>query len=141
MLVKLIGKNVLYKLKLSEEKNGNYWITNNEGKKLINIVEKNNEWVIFSSEQVKIIKTEAINSFNISKIISDSNNILNEVILKENRIYYISLKNSPNSLFLLICEPIYEKNFIHLKYPNFTQITIGNSAECDIFYDNPLKPD
>ena len=39
MLVTLIGKNVLYKLKLPTKKTGNYWITDDDGKKLINIVE------------------------------------------------------------------------------------------------------
>ena len=41
MLVTLIGKNVLYKLKLPTKKTGNYWITDDDGKKLINIVGKN----------------------------------------------------------------------------------------------------
>ena len=42
MLVTLIGKNVLYKLKLPTKKTGNYWITDDDGKKLINIVGKFN---------------------------------------------------------------------------------------------------
>ena len=55
MLVTLIGKNVLYKLKLPTKKTGNYWITDDDGKKLINIVGKNNEWQMYSNEQVKIL--------------------------------------------------------------------------------------
>ena len=69
MLVTLIGKNVLYKLILPHKKTGNYWITNSDdGKKLVNIIGKNNEWNIYSNEQAKILDPRAINSWNISKI-------------------------------------------------------------------------
>ena len=53
MLVTLIGKNVLYKLKLPTKKTGNYWITDDDGKKLINIVGKSNEWQMYSNEHNK----------------------------------------------------------------------------------------
>ncbi len=61
MLVTLIGKNVLYKLILPHKKTGNYWITNSDdGKKLVNIIGKNNEWNIYSNEQAKILDPRAI---------------------------------------------------------------------------------
>ena len=50
MLVTLIGKDNLYKIRLPNKKTGDYWITDNEsGKKLINIIGKNNEWQIYSN--------------------------------------------------------------------------------------------
>ena len=138
MLVTLIGKNVLYKLKLPTKKTGNYWITDDDGKKLINIVGKNNEWQMYSNEQVKILNPQSIKSLNISKIAKDIMNIIKGVKLIERNIYYISLASNPNMLYILLCEPIYEKNYIHIKTSNFQEITIGKSLSCDIVYNNSL---
>ncbi len=139
MLVTLIGKNVLYKLKLPDDKSGNYWIMSDDGKKLVNIIGEKNEWLICSNEQTKILKTQAITSFNVAKVSKEMENVYNEVVLKENSIHYISLKSNPNILYILICEPVYEKNYIHLQTTsNFQQITIGKSSDNDIIYDNPL---
>lgn len=138
MLVTLIGKNVLYKLKLPTKKTGNYWITDDDGKKLINIVGKNNEWQMYSNEQVKILNPQSIKSLNISKIAKDIMNIIKGVKLIERNIYYISLASNPNMLYILLCEPIYEKNYIHIKISNFQEITIGKSLACDIVYNNSL---
>lgn len=41
-------------------------------------------------------------------------------------------------LYILLCEPIYEKNYIHIKTSNFQEITIGKSLACDIVYNNSL---
>ena len=142
MLVTLIGKDNLYKIKLPHKKTGDYWITNSEdGKKLINIIGKNGEWQIYSNEQVKILNPREINSMNISKVVRNNSNIINYINLKENSIYYVSLASNPNTLYILICEPIYEKNFIHLKTNNFQEITIGNNENNDIIYRNALIKD
>ena len=138
MILKLIGKDVLYKLKLSDEKNGNYWVMSDDGKKLVNVIGKDNEWVICSTEQAKILKVEAIKSFNISKVTKNSNNIISELVLKEKSIHYISLSSNPNELYVLLCEPIYEDDFIHIKAQNFQKIKIGQDSSCDIIYNNPL---
>ena len=37
MLVTLIGKNILYKTKLPNKQAGNYWITDDDGKKILNM--------------------------------------------------------------------------------------------------------
>lgn len=120
MLVTLIGKDNLYKIRLPNKKTGDYWITDNEsGKKLINIIGKNNEWQIYSNEQAKILNPRVVNSINISKIVKSSSNILSYINLKENGIYYVSLAENPNTLYILLCESVYEKNFVHLKTNNF----------------------
>ena len=139
MLVTLIGKNVLYKLILPHKKTGNYWITNSDdGKKLVNIIGKNNEWNIYSNEQAKILDPRAINSWNISKIVKNKANIFSEIKLQENGIYYISLASNPNMLYILLCEPTYERDFIQLNAKNFQEITIGRKADSDIIYNNSL---
>ena len=141
MLITLIGKNVLYKLKLPKKRTGNYWITDDEGKKLVNIIGRNNEWQVYSNEQAKILNPRAIKSLNVSQIAKDVMNIIRGVKLVERNIYYISLSSNPNFLYILLCEPIYEKNFIHIKASNFQEITIGKSLNCDIVYDNSLIND
>ena len=139
MLVTLIGKNSLYRLKLPNKKTGNYWITNSDdGKKLVNIIGKNNEWQIYSNEQTKILNPKAIDSWNVSKIVKNSANIFNGVNLRENGIYYISLASNPNMLYILLCEPVYERDFIQLNAGNFQEITIGRDSACDIIYNNSL---
>ena len=91
MLVTLIGKNVLYKLKLPTKKTGNYWITDDDGKKLINIVGKSNEWQMYSNEQVKILNPQSIKSLNISKIAKDNeHNKRGKINRKKYLLYFIS---------------------------------------------------
>ena len=41
-------------------------------------------------------------------------------------------------LYILLCEPIYQRNFIQIKTQNFQEITIGKSLNCDIIYNNSL---
>ena len=53
MIVTLIGKNVLYKTKLPKVTIGNYWITGENDKKLINIEGKNGNWKITSNNLLK----------------------------------------------------------------------------------------
>ena len=90
MLVTLIGKNTLYKLKLPNEHDGNYWIKNDNETKLVNIFGRKDEWQICSNEQVKILAPKSITSFNISKIKDDPKNIINKVVLREGCIYYLA---------------------------------------------------
>ena len=141
MLVTLIGKNILYKIKLPNKQTGNYWITDDDGKKILNIIGKNNEWQIYSNDQIKILDPRAIRSFNVSKVAKDVVNIISGVRLKENSIYYLSISSNPNMLYILLCEPIYQRNFIQIKTQNFQEITIGKSLNCDIIYNNTLIND
>lgn len=141
MLVTLIGKNILYKIKLPNKQTGNYWITDDDGKKILNIIGKNNEWQIYSNDQIKILDPRAIRSFNVSKVAKDIVNIISGVRLKENSIYYLSISSNPNMLYILLCEPIYQRNFIQIKTQNFQEITIGKSLNCDIIYNNSLIND
>jgi len=141
MLVTLIGKNILYKIKLPNKQTGNYWITDDDGKKILNIIGKNNEWQIYSNDQIKILDPRAIRSFNVSKVAKDVVNIISGVRLKENSIYYLSISSNPNMLYILLCEPIYQRNFIQIKTQNFQEITIGKSLNCDIIYNNSLIND
>ena len=139
MLVTLIGKNNLYKLRLPNKKTGNYWIADREdGKKLVNIIGMNDEWHIFSSELVKVLDPRTINSWNISKLVKNPANIIKNIQLRENSIHYISLANNPGMLYILICEPIYERDFTQIHTNEFQEVTIGREKSCDIVYNNTL---
>lgn len=56
MKIKLIGKNKLVSLTLPQRVYGNYWITNEEKENLINIEAINDNWVIKSNTEIKIVE-------------------------------------------------------------------------------------
>ena len=89
MIVTLIGKNVLYKTKLPEVAIGNYWITDANSKKLINIEGHGENWIIFSNNNTKIVRPKSLTSPNVSKIMQSKENIISGITLKEYSMYYI----------------------------------------------------
>lgn len=138
MIVTLIGKNVLYKTKLPKVAIGNYWITDENDKKILNIEGNEGNWKIVSNNNVKIIKPKSLTSLNVSKIAQIEENVIKEISLKEYSMYYIYLKDCSNNVFILYCAPTYEEHFTHLNIKSSQEILIGNSEKCHIFYNNPL---
>ena len=138
MIVNLIGKDIIYKTRLPKVAMGNYWLTGENGKKLINIEAKNGTWIINSTSHVKILKPQSIQNLNVAKIAEDENNILRNIALAEYSINYIYLGNLSNNVFILFCEPLYDDNFFKLKINSQQEITIGSGPENDIIYNNPL---
>jgi len=138
MIVTLIGKNTLYKTKLPKVPVGNYWITDERERKIINIEGDGGKWKIASSNNVKLIKPKSVTSINISKIAQLEENIIGESILKEYSMHYLSLKDYSNNLFVLYCAPTYEDSFVHLDINNSQEIWIGSGQDSHILYNNPL---
>lgn len=138
MIVTLIGKNVLYKTKLPKVAMGNYWITDENDKKLVSIEGDGENWVIISNNNVKVIKPKSLISLNISKTAQAAGNIINKIALMTYSMYYIYLKDYPNSVFVLYCAPEFEEDFIHLDIKSSQEILIGSGNECHIVYDHPL---
>ncbi len=138
MIVTLIGKNVLYKTKLPKVAMGNYWITDQNDKKLINIEGDGRNWKILGSNNVKIVNPRSINSLNVSETVQSSQNLIEEITLREYSMNYIYLKDYSDNLFILYCAPAFEKNFTHLNIKTSQEILIGSSQSCHIVYDNPL---
>lgn len=138
MFVTLIGKNVLYKIKLPRFAMGNYWITDEKDRKILSIEGNGNDWKIFSNNQVKIIKLKSMTSLNVSKIAQSEENIIKVITLKEYSINYIYLKDYSNNAFILYCYPDYESDFIHLNTKTSQEIVIGKGEGCDILYNIPL---
>lgn len=141
MIVTLIGKNVLYKTKLPKVAIGNYWITDSNSKKLINIEGDGENWVISSNNTTKIVKPKSLTSYNVSKIVQLKESIINQIALKEYSMSYVYLEEYPNDIFVLYCAPEYEENFTHLYINTSQEILIGSGERCHIKYDNPLVKD
>lgn len=138
MIVTLIGKNVLYKTKLPKVAIGNYWITDENDKKLISIDGNGENWRIISNNNAKIIRPKSLTSLNVSRIAQTVENVIDETILKTYSMYYIYLKDYPTDVFVLYCAPEFEGDFTHLDIKSSQEILIGSGKECHIFYDNPL---
>lgn len=138
MIVTLIGKQFLARTKLPQATMGNYWIVDNNEKKLISIEGNKEGWRIISNNNIKILRPKSILSVNISKIVQAEENIIPSTILKEYGMYYVYLKDYPNDICILYCSPQFEENYIHLNIKNSQEILIGSGKECHIVYNNPL---
>lgn len=138
MIVTLLGKNILYKTKLPQYPVGNYWITDENDKKIISIEGDGKVWEIFSNNKFKIINPKNMTSLNVFKIAQSEENIIERISLKEYGMYYVYLKDYSNNVFIIYCTPDYEKDFLHLNIKNSQEILIGKSDECDIIYNNSL---
>ena len=141
MIVTLVGKNSLYKTKLPEITMGNYWITDENEKKIVNIEGKNGGWEITSNDSMKIIDLKDPTSIIWNKATKISKKVIDRIILKENSINYVFFENIPDTIFILFAFPSYENNFEHLIMKESQKILIGSSDECHIRYISPLiKP-
>lgn len=143
MIVTLIGKNVLYKLKLPSVAIGNYWLTDENQEKLINIEGKDGEWEITGGNKLKIIKPKALTSFtfDVQKAVEDRKNLIEKAKLTEYSMNYIYLKNYSKDLFIVYCTPTVEKRFMKLDFENTQEISIGSDKNNDIIYRNLLVKD
>ena len=138
MLVTLIGKNVMYKIKLPKVIVGNYWITNENNKRLVNIEADGDNWIIKSNKQMKIIDIPIRQSSNITKDIKLSNKIIEKLILKQYSMNFICITDIDDGVFVLYCSPIFEDNFTHLRRKGSQDILIGKNQNNQIMYNNPL---
>ena len=141
MIVTLIGKDTIYKTRLPKTAMGNYWLTGDNGKKLINIEAENGTWTINSSTHVKVLNPQSVKSLNVAKIAKNEANIVQKVNLLEYSIHYLYIGDLSNNVFVLYCAPLFEDNFINLKMNTLQEIKIGSGNDNDIIYQNPLvKP-
>ena len=101
---------------LPENKIGNFWMTDENGKNVINIVAKDNEWVLSGS--------------NNSKIINGSNYVDN-MILKIKSFYMIE-KNDKR--YLLFADNILDNTFNTFNYVGSDMVSVGSGSDCVISY-------
>ena len=138
MIVTLIGKDTIYKTRLPKIAMGNYWLTGDNDKKLINIEARDGKWMVNSTSHAKILKPQSIKTFNVAKIAKKETNIIKTIALSEYSINYVYLSDLSNNVFILYCAPLYEDDFFRLKVNNQQEINIGSSTKNDIIYQNPL---
>lgn len=135
MIVTLIGKNIIFKQKLPNIAIGNYWICDNDGKKIINIEGKRENWYISSNNHIKILKKGIEKYDNIAKCVQNKGNILQQLRLDIYDLNYIFFEES-NNLFAIYCSPTYEDNYTKLDIINSQPILIGKGRNNYISYDN-----
>lgn len=123
MLVSLIKGNKISQLVLPDKIIGNYWIKdyeNNEESQLINIEAVNGKWCLISNEDISI-------NYN--------NEEKRYVYLQEYAFYLLKIKNT-NSYLLLYCSPTYDTTYQKYAVNSNQAITIGNSTNNYIYYNN-----
>ncbi len=126
MIIKLIKRTKIYNFHLPNTAQGNFWITDldNSGnvRNLISVEEENGYWRLNSNFETKVVV---------------NNKELDSILLKEYNLYFLKV-NSENDYILLYCFPSYEENTKRLVVPPNSQIIIGNSPDCQIYYTYPL---
>ena len=138
MKVYLIGKNIMYKLNLPQTVEGNYWLTDDKDRKLINIEGLDKEWQVINDNYLDIFDFNIIdvNNDNIKLDINKAER-RNTIPLKEYQTYGIVFKNL-EELFILYCEPTFEEKITELNIKNVNEITIGNGVNNLISYSNKM---
>ena len=107
---------------LPYKKIGNFWMTDNNQKNLINISGENNNWIITGSTDVKIISNEK----------SDS------IILKQNNSYIIE-KNDKK--YVLYCDKVNDDTFECYNISDNQVVKIGKAETNDISINIPYFAD
>lgn len=141
MLVSLIGKDKIYKLVLPSNVRGSYWITDKEGNeevKLVNIEAVDGKWHI-KSNSYAFVNTRNILEYDVKKIKSIPQKILDDAVLEEYGLHIISVTGKSDE-YLLFSSPVFEKDYfcMDIKEQSFT---IGKGEVCGIVYNNILLSD
>ena len=121
MQIIIIKNNKLSYFFLPGKVYGNYWIKDEHNKNLINIEASNNQWVLRSNDEVKIINKDMY---------------LDSVFLID--YVFCNLKKlDEKEPFMVYCCPTLDKSNIYLSVQNNTTISIGTSENNDIIYNDP----
>ncbi len=126
MFVALIGKNEIYKTTLPKNQMGTYYITNKEGKKIINIDGFNGAWIISSNNHVKITNKKSL----------DKENQISSITLKPYQQHWVYLTQE-KQWYILYCAPVLEE-YIELNLKTTGEISIGKDEKNHIQYSHPL---
>ena len=101
---------------------GDFWMTDNSNKNIVNIRAKDNEWILSASEQTKIISSQ------------DSK----EIILKA-KAYYIVEKN--NKKYVLFCDYDTDNSFVSFAVSDQNTVRVGKSVDNEISLSHPYLLD
>ena len=137
MIVTLINNRKLYKVVIPKTDSGDYWISNEHGKKLANIIIKEGVCYFRNSQESKIITEgnllEESEKFFEGKYIEVDNE---EILLNDYEIFNVAVKYYLN-YSILFCSPSFE-NFNKYKVNGDFDITIGSAANNTVFFNSVL---
>ncbi len=124
------GKNIVCS-KLPETIVGSHWITDKTQKNLLNIISKDNVWILKSNNEYKI--TNSLSDNRLSNI-----NYLDTINLENFKIYFL-VNILTGERFNLYTIPTYE-NFENLliDYSKNSDLIIGAGNKCDITINNDI---
>lgn len=125
MIVTLIGKNAINSITLPQRVRGQFWLyssNNSSSVRLISIEGVNNEWVLKSNRNVKVL--------------DNTKKVLKNTLLSELSIYV--LQCTTGEKMYVFTEPVTENRQIYIKYlvRNDMELTIGRSNQNDIVFNN-----
>lgn len=122
-------ENEIFETFLPESISGNYWLECNS-KKLLNVNAENGNWVLKSSNDVKIAleKTD----------INHNNSFKDSEIINVNNTYY-AINSTTNEKYTLYTLPsIMDLKKYVVDWLNIGSLSIGRNVDCDIAIDNSL---
>ncbi len=129
MKIKLIGKKKIVSLTLPQRVYGSYWITNENNENLVNIEGIDNNWVMKSNDEIKIVQ---------------DNKAVETTPIEENHFYHF-LDVATEEKYRVFVGATYDSKMLSLEFVEQSALsfTIGNSASNEggranyISYENP----
>lgn len=144
MLVTLVGNNKIYRMRLSDNVEGNYWLYDDAGdekSKLVNIRSYKGRWIVSSSKYSKIIDQKYIKREGESfYVVPSPNAVIKAAALKEYSKMYVSLRNQ-DEIYVLYAFPSYERNYTSYEIINDYELKIGSDFANDIMGRDDLLSD
>lgn len=122
MQITVIKKNQLNIFTLPKEMIGNYWITDYEnGRKinLINIEATTNGWQLISNQNAFVL---------------DNKDIMIPYVLLKDYSFYLLKNNYRNEKYYIYCSPVYEQNYMELGCDSAHVYQVGSAKGQDISY-------
>ncbi len=122
MQVTVIRKNELNIFTLPKTISGNFWITDYEnGRKinLINIEATENGWQLISNQEAFIV---------------DQNNILVPNVILQDYSFYLLKNNYKNETYYIYCSPVYDSSYKEYGFPSNGVVRVGSDTGCEICY-------
>ncbi len=129
MQITVIKKNKLNVFTLPKVVNGNFWITDYEnGRKinLINIEATENGWQIISNQNAFVV---------------DNKDIMIPYVLLKDYSFYLLKNNYKNEKYYIYCSPVYEQNYMELGFLPNDILEVGSGKGNSISYSLSGVPD
>ena len=122
MIIYLYLQDKYMKFYLPSQIMGSYTFDekDNEEDKLINIDDKDNEWILYSTQASKIL---------------NGGIIANSIILKNDSFYVLQRDNKQ---YLIYVTNLFNDDNKLYNYTSDLNLIIGNTNDCNIFYSNSL---